>query len=210
MKKSIIRKEGVKMNESLHFENYAAVRHQFHFVLETIETALGLYIQYHYRITEDKYIQIAVSVEDDAPKIRAQYQLKFSSVKENIKFILKEMFDANLLFNGYPKFYKSNTFSEEEFENELIEKLKSEKRLIHEKTKSNQTPLITYLKEQGLAPTPSENHIGSWVAKCPNAKKHFIKITTKNDQWGCGYCKKKGGLKDLKTWINKLNNNQKK
>ena len=36
MKKPIIRKEGVKMNDSLHFENYAAVRHQFHFVLETI------------------------------------------------------------------------------------------------------------------------------------------------------------------------------
>ena len=78
------------MNSSLQFENYAAVRHQFHFVLETIETAWGLYIQYHYRITEDKYIQIAVSVEDDAPEIRAQYQLKFSLVKENIKFVLTE------------------------------------------------------------------------------------------------------------------------
>jgi 6-pyruvoyl-tetrahydropterin synthase len=207
MKKPMIRKEGVKMNDSLNFENYAAVRHQFHFVLETIETAWGLYIQYHYRITEDKYIQIAVSVEDDAPQIRAQYQLKYSSVKENIKFVITEMFDANLLFNGYPQFHKSNTFSEKEFKNDLIEKLKNEKRLIYEKTKTNQTPLIKYLKEQDLEPNPSETNVGSWVAKCPNGQKHFIMITTKNDQWGCGYCKKKGGLQDLQNWINQLHNN---
>ena len=89
----------------------------------------------------------------------------------------------------------------------MIEKLKNEKRLIYEKTKTNQTPLIKYLKEQGLDPTPSETNVGSWVAKCPNAQKHFIKITTKNDQWGCGYCQKKGGLQELQNWINQLHNN---
>ena len=205
MKKQSTREEGVKMNSNLNFEDYWEVRHQFHFFLETIETTWDLYIQYYYRITEDKYIQIAVAVEEDAPKILAQYQLKFSSLKENIKFVLIQMFDANLLFNGYPKFHKSNTFSEEVFEIELIEKLKSEKRYISQKTISHQTPLIKYVKEQGLHPTPTGNAIGSWLAKCPNAKHHFIMISTKNDQWGCGYCRKKGGIKELKNWIHQLN-----
>ena len=49
----------------------------------------------------------------------------------------------------------------------------------------------------------------SWAAKCPNVNgKHQIMVSTKHDDWGCGYCQKKGDQKDLQKWLWSLDQKQ--
>jgi len=64
--------------------------------------------------------------------------------------------------------------------------------------------IIKYLKKLKLNPTPSGHNKDSWIAKCPNSQNHFITVTTLKDEWGCGYCRKKGTILDLKKWVKEL------
>ena len=127
MKTVFTSQEGVKMNSQLDFGDITPIINQFHFFLETIETMWDLDIQHYYRITDDDFIQIAVSVDGTDPEILAQYKLRYSSIKENVQFVLEELFEANLLFNGYPKFNKSALFSKQEFEIDIVGKMKKRK-----------------------------------------------------------------------------------
>jgi hypothetical protein len=204
MKTVFTAQEGVKMNSQLDFGDITPIINQFHFFLETTETVWDLDIQHYYRITDDNFIQIAVSVEGTDPEIKAQYKLRYSSLKENIQFVLKELFEANLLFNGYPKFNKSELFSKQEFEVDIVGKMKREKQQIKDETLSKETPIIAFLKEQGLEPIPSGTALDSWMARCPNGRKHFIKIVASSDEWGCGYCKRKGTQSELEKWIQEI------
>jgi hypothetical protein len=206
MKTVFTTQEGVKMNSQLDFGDITPIIRQFHFFLETTETMWDLDIQHYYRITDDDFIQIAVSVDGTDPEIRAQYKLRYSSLKENVQFVIEELFEANLLYNGYPKFNKSELFSKQEFEIDIVGKMKREKQQIKDETLSKETPIISFLKEQGLAPKPSGTSIGSWMAKCPNGGKHFITVVAGSDEWGCGYCKKKGKLHQLEKWIQEIKN----
>ena len=201
MKTVFTPQEGVKMNSQLNFGDITPIINQFHFFLETTETMWDLDIQYYYRITDDHFIQIAVSVDGTDPKILAQYKLRNSSIKENVQFVLEELFEANLLFNGYPKFNKSALFSKQEFEIDIVGKMKREKQQIKDETLSKETPIIAFLKKEGLEPIPSGTAIGRWMAKCPNGGKHFIRIVAGSEEWGCGYCKQKGGQPELEKWI---------
>jgi hypothetical protein len=101
------------MNSQLDFVDITPIFNKFHFFLETM---WDIDIQHHYRIIDASFIQIAVSVDGTDPKIKAQYKLRYSSLKENLRFVLEELFETNLLFNGYPKFNKSKLFSKQEFE----------------------------------------------------------------------------------------------
>jgi hypothetical protein len=65
-------------------------------------------------------------------------------------------------------------------------------------------PLIIYCAEQNLYPEPEDHSPHSWKANCPSGRQHHIMISTsspENHSWGCGYCKKKGGIEELKNWI---------
>ena len=201
MKTVFTTQEGVKMNSQLDFGDITPIINQFHFFLETTETMWDLDIQHYYRITDDHFIQIAVSVDSTDPEIRAQYKLRYSSLKENVQFVLEELFEANLLYNGYPKFNKSELFSKQEFEINIVGEMKREKQQIKDETLSKETPIISFLKEQGLEPIPSGTAKGSWMAKCPNGGGHFIMVVAGSDKWGCGYCKQKGKLPELEKWI---------
>ena len=206
MKTVFTSQEGIKMNSQLDFGDITPIINQFHFFLETTETMWDLDIQHYYRITDDHFIQIAVSVDGTYPEIKAQYKLKNASLKENVRFVLEELFEAHLLYNGYPKFIKSELFSKQEFEIDIVGKMKRAKQQIKDETLSKETPIISFLKKQGLAPIPSGTAIDSWMAKCPNEGKHFIRIVTSSDEWGCGYCKQKGKLPQLEKWIQEIEN----
>lgn len=205
MKTVFTTQEGVKMNSDLDFGEINKILDEFHFFLETIETALGAYIRYYYRITDDSFIQIAVSVEGSELKIYAQFKLNHPSFKENLQFAIENMFEANLCFNGYPEFYESDIFTKEEFDLEIIGKIKNQKEIIEKQTLEKNSLIITFLEKQGLEPKPSGTNIGSWLATCPNSTKHFIQVVVPSEEWGCGFCHKKGKLQELKNWIQEIN-----
>jgi hypothetical protein len=113
------------MNSELDFGSTATIKNEFHFLMTTYETQFDEEYDYFYRITDDRYIQLASSYYNYELKIIVQYKLQFDTKKEDIIYIVQQLIEAN----------------------------------------------------------------------------HFIQVVTTNNQWGCGYCKRKGGKEELEKWL---------
>ena len=203
MKTVFTKGEGIKMNSSIDFGNVSSIINEFEYLMDTTETMWVIDIKYFYRITDDNYIQIAYEMDGGELQFSAQFKLRYENLKENLIFIIKEHIEAHLPYEGFPTFVNSVVFTKKEF-NDIIKTMKDEKLFIIGQAKSKKTPIIDYLRAQDLFPRPTGNNPNSWVAKCPSGGNHHIMIVTKEDEWGCGYCKQKGKLPELKTWLQEI------
>ena len=120
---------------------------------------------------------------------------------------LIELFSYSGNCFGYPIFSHSELITEDEFNHCLhlgIENIRKRKNQISENGKDH--PIILYCTEKNLFPEPEDHSPDSWKANCPSGRQHHIMISTSSPSshsWGCGYCKKKGGLEELKQWVEK-------
>ena len=62
----------------------------------------------------------------------------------------------------------------------------------------NPAPILQIAWAFGLNPRPAGHNPESWWANCPSGGNHSIMITTSANQFGCGYCRKKGGPDELR------------
>jgi hypothetical protein len=53
----------------------------------------------------------------------------------------------------------------------------------------------------GLHPEPAGIGPTQWDARCPVRSGHRLMITTGNDEFGCGYCRVKGGVDELRALV---------
>jgi hypothetical protein len=61
-------------------------------------------------------------------------------------------------------------------------------------------PILIAARELGLYPQPSGNGPHSWLARCPGTN-HMIMVQAKNGEFGCGWCKKRGGVAELRAFV---------
>jgi hypothetical protein len=61
-------------------------------------------------------------------------------------------------------------------------------------------PILITARELGLYPEPSGNGPHSWRARCPGTN-HMIMVQAKNGEFGCGWCKKRGGVAELRAFV---------
>ena len=80
------------------------------------------------------------------------------------------------------------------------ERLQSEE--YSRQARDNETEIIHIARELGLHPEPAGNGPVQWYANCPG-KGHRLMITTTKDQFGCGYCRVKGGIDELRAFAKK-------
>jgi hypothetical protein len=124
-----------------------------------------------------------------------------------LREFLTDMFSNSGNCYGWPYFIKSELITEDDFNqirNQGLENIKSNKNKIRKIGQDH--PLILYCAEKNLYPEPIDHSPHSWQANCPSGRQHHIMISTSspaNHAWGCGYCKKKGGLEELKEWVEK-------
>jgi hypothetical protein len=203
MKTVFTTQEGVKMNSQLDLGSTEEIGNEFQFLMTTYETMFEEEFDYFYRITSDGYIQLAYSYQKSTLEIKAQYKLQFDSIRKDLIFIIKQYIEANHLYNGYAKLKDSIVFTHDEFD-EIIFEIKNPKSIEKGKASKKITPLISYIRQQQLNPRPTGHNENSWTASCPSGGNHFIQIVTTNDQWGCGYCKRKGGVDELEQWLQDL------
>ena len=201
---AINKKEGIVMNSELYFGDLIPVFSQFNRFLVLDQTMFDIRFHYYYRVTDDDYIQMASGYEDKEHTICAQYKCTHQDLKSNLKNILINYIEAHRLFDGYPSFIESTLFSESEF-SDLIESVKNEKTTIKNKAVQLRTPFIDFLETMNYNPKPTGNTEYSWEIGCPNSEgKHFLMVSTLNDEWGCGYCNRKGDLEGFKNWLREL------
>ena len=48
---------------------------------------------------------------------------------------------------------------------------------------------------------PAGHNPTAWMANCPCGGQHWIMISTESNQFGCGYCRRKGGPEELRRFI---------
>jgi hypothetical protein len=175
----------------------------FHYFLTTIDMDWDAKFYYYYRVTNDDYLQLATSLDDCDLSIRSKTSIAYKSLKQNLLLALENELEGMYLYQDLPDFVKSKIITADEF-NAVIQKLVHKKNGIKQKAKNTVTPLIHYLEEVHLYPKPSGNNEQSWIAKCPSGGNHFLVVVSTTDEWGCGYCKRKGKLEELKKWLSEL------
>lgn len=137
-----------------------------------------------------------------------QFPLKSEAaniIAELIDFIITIMSDK-YNFVGRPVFVQSNFFSKSLFE----EMLKQGINLMNEKHDlavrlNAENELIIYCKSIGLNPEPNGSGPTNWEANCLSGGQHRLMISTESNEWGCGYCKRKGDINSLQKWYESKN-----
>src|SRR5262249_28655521 len=69
--------------------------------------------------------------------------------------------------------------------------------------RGDEAAIITLSRKLGLDPRPAGHNDRDWIADCPR-KKHSIMISPGSNQFGCGYCGRKGGVADLQTFYDEV------
>jgi hypothetical protein len=60
-------------------------------------------------------------------------------------------------------------------------------------------PIVVAARELGLDPSPSGTGPWSWNARCPGTR-HSLMVQAKSGDFGCGWCKKRGGVAELRAF----------
>jgi hypothetical protein len=45
------------------------------------------------------------------------------------------------------------------------------------------------LYEYNLDPEPTGDNLHNFEARCPTGRPHYMKVSTRSNEWGCGYCR---------------------
>lgn len=163
-----------------------------------------------YIITSD-FRTLFIQKSDTKNNSIKTFEIPLSKIYDNDKSVLEDFLIDLMAYNGnfcgHPIYESSEIFSEEEFN--LIREKGNEIILIKKELaiKENlENELIKYCLSKNLNPQPEGSSGTNWISQCPSGGKHHIFISTKSNQWGCGYCKKKGDLMDLIIWVENKRN----
>lgn len=93
---------------------------------------------------------------------------------------------------------------------QILDNIKKRRDLLAEASRQQalNTPsaLVDACRELGLCPEPSGTNSHSWYANCPGTS-HRLMVSTKGSheggEFGCGYCRVKGGVEELRALVAK-------
>jgi hypothetical protein len=84
----------------------------------------------------------------------------------------------------------------------IAEELKRNSRVAEEEQRRHEAPIIKMAKELGLSPRPAGHNHSDWMASCPQSRNHWVMISPSHNEFGCGYCGRKGGPEELRAFYN--------
>jgi hypothetical protein len=99
--------------------------------------------------------------------------------------------------------YQSGLLTSSELESSvgaITEELARNSRVAAEKQCRQEAAIIKMARELGLDPHPAGHNDSAWMAGCPQSRNHWIMISPDRNQFGCGYCRRKGGPQELRAF----------
>lgn len=181
--------------------------------LVTLEyfTPLGeVYLELYYILTASQKILILsrVLLDDEYGRNPDENECPFKEEHEvydltdhlhrNLVEIVENTIEKDRFINGIPRIYKtSQVFTTHDWE-------RMSAQWVQKTVSKFTTPFIEFLKENSLFPRPYDQQRGLWTASCPNVAKHPLMLNVFQEKFGCGWCRKKGGLEELKEWMNEI------
>lgn len=209
-KKTTTKDEGLSYKNHFGKDSFREFTEFAHVEFQTMVFEVELLI--YYRITDDDYFQfMQILVEDEnvfAAREKAktekgiidsQFRYNYDCIfKENLLQITEKIFQERIFFEGLPIWLKSDYISEDEFQ-QIKTNINKKKKFI-----AKDSPLLNFMKKNGLHPRAYDNKNGLYVSSCVNSSAHqlYISIQSDYEEWGCGYCGKKGGIPELQNWLN--------
>ena len=167
-------------------------------------------IFYFYRITNDDYIQwIDVFLNDEndeksiieaskkPQKIVCQYKYDYDfSFIDNLLIVFADFIHARSMFDGRVIKFKSDLISDIQYHH-------IQENIANRKKGAAKSKLLDFMEVNGLSPKVHDSKKGLYLSRCVNSGNHhlFISISPEKEEWGCGYCKRKGGIEELEQWI---------
>jgi hypothetical protein len=82
----------------------------------------------------------------------------------------------------------------------IAEELKRNSQAAEEEQRRDEAPIIKLARELGLAPRPAGHNDNAWMASCPRTRNHWIMISPSHNEFGCGYCCRRGGPLELRAF----------
>jgi hypothetical protein len=179
----------------------------FNFIEQSIE--IGAFL-----LTIISYIVIFNNIIEDAfnyTKKEIERNILWENLNENntqINNIIPEktleikIFDDDISLHREMHSFRAKKYNNKK-ELEYKEKSDKVKREAIELYSDNE--LIKYCESINLHPRPEGYVPSNWLADCIRTGKHSIMISTIDNQWGCPYCSKKGGINELREWYESKN-----
>jgi hypothetical protein len=82
----------------------------------------------------------------------------------------------------------------------IADELKRNSEAAEERQRRHEAPIIKMARELGLDPRPAGHNDCAWMASCPQGRNHWIMISPSHNEFGCGYCRRKGGPEELRAF----------
>jgi hypothetical protein len=70
-------------------------------------------------------------------------------------------------------------------------------------------PIIELANELSLNPRPTDHNDSAWVADCPR-RSHTLMLSPSLNEFGCGYCRRKGGPAELRAFADDVRSHSRK
>jgi hypothetical protein len=86
----------------------------------------------------------------------------------------------------------------------IADELKRNSDAAEEEQRRSQAPIIKMARALGLNPRPAGHNDSDWMSSCPRTSSHWIMISATNNEFDCGYCRRKGGPADLQSFYNSV------
>jgi hypothetical protein len=142
-------------------------------------------VRYSEKIMSQKNV---VSVSGQGSKREAAAQLLYAYVRSRTYY-------------GFPAPpYRKGLLTSSELENivgAVTDEFDRNSRPAEKKRGQHEAPIIKMARELNLNPKPAGHNNSAWIADCPR-RSHWIMISPSLNEFGCGYCRRKGGPKELK------------
>ncbi|HEY1475015.1 MAG TPA: hypothetical protein VGF53_13145 [Pseudolabrys sp.] len=85
--------------------------------------------------------------------------------------------------------------------NAIAGELKRNSEAAEEAQRRQGAPIIKMATELNLKPRPAGHNDNAWMASCPGTN-HWLMILARENQFGCGWCKREGGPEELHSFYN--------
>jgi len=113
--------------------------------------------------------------------------------------LLEHLFRARLGFNWPKGFLDPGMIGESDF-NRVVRKIERELEENARQAREAETEIIEVARELGLCPQPAGTGPSFWFARCPE-RNHPLFIDAAENEFGCGWCKRKGGVEELRAFV---------
>jgi hypothetical protein len=113
--------------------------------------------------------------------------------------LLELLFRARYGFYSPDGFVASGIVDKSAFDS-LVGRIEHELKENRQEAREGETEIIKVARELGLSPQPTGHGSSHWAARCPEMN-HQLFIDAAENSFGCGYCKRKGTVEELRAFV---------